>query len=367
MPGDPWHGGTVIVWSLQEFKMNDAIGRRGFLGRTAALAAGAPLMLQGNLHAQQAVPPPPKQFKKIGVEEHWTALNVIEAAGRTPSGTANRQADLDAIRLGEMDAAGVTMQVISNSSYQFLTDAAKATDLAKVNNEILAEAVVKHPTRFAGMAALPTQDPKAAVAELERAVTKLKLRGAMIEGQDHVHWEFLDSQAFRPLWECAASLEVPLYLHPNIPNSESVKLLEGHAEVQNLMWAGAIYTGTQVLRIIGSGVFDEFPKAKLILGHLGELLPYWLGRLDEGARAWKVKKPPSAYIKENIFISTSGHYHPEALTCAINAIGSDHILFATDFAAVNGDLAVQFFERTPMSDEDRERIYHLNAERLFKL
>jgi 2,3-dihydroxybenzoate decarboxylase len=351
----------------EETEMNDAIGRRGFLGKTAAVAASVPLMLQGNLQAQQATPPPPKQFKKIGVEEHWTALDVIEAAGRTPGATANRQADLGDIRLGEMDAAGVTMQVIANSSYQFISDPAKAIDLAKANNVVLAEAIAKHPTRFAGMAALPTQDPKAAVIELERAVTKLKLRGAMIEGQDHAHWEFLDSQAFRPLWECAAALDVPIYLHPNIPNPDSVKLLEGHAEVQNLMWAGAIYTGTQVLRIIGSGVFDEFPKAKLILGHLGELLPYWLGRLDEGARAWKVKNPPSTYIKENIYISTSGHYHPEALMCAINAIGSDHILFATDYASVKGELAVQFLERTPMSDEDRERIYHLNAERLFKL
>src|ERR1039458_1650634 len=167
--------------------MNDAIGRRGFLGRTAAVAAGVPLMVQGNLPTQQAVPPPPKQFKKIGVEEHWTALNVIEAAGRKPTGNATRQADLEAIRLGEMDAAGVTMQVISNSSYQFIADVAKATDLAKANNEVLAEAVARHPTRFAGLAALPTQDPKAATAELERAVTKLKLRGAMIEiGREHV-------------------------------------------------------------------------------------------------------------------------------------------------------------------------------------
>ena len=347
--------------------MNDEIGRRGFLGRTASMAASVPWMLGRAAQAQPAATQSPI-VKRIAVEEHWTRLNVIEAAGRTAAANAGRQADLGQIRLAEMDAAGITMQVIANSSYQFISDPAKATDLTRMNNDFLAETVAQHPDRFAGLAALPTQDPKAAAEELDRAVSKLNLRGAMIEGQDHAHWEFLDSPKFRPLWECAAGLGVPIYLHPNTPNPDSIKLLEGHIEIQSLMWAGAVYTGTQALRIIGSGVFDEFPKATLVLGHLGELLPYWLGRLDESTRGWKnVKKPPSAYIRENIYVTTSGHYRPEALTCAIQALGASHVLFATDYASVDGKLAVDFFEKTPMSDEDREKIYHLNAERLFRL
>jgi 2,3-dihydroxybenzoate decarboxylase len=352
--------------SAKETRMNDGIGRRGFLGKTAAVATSLPLLLQRTVDSQPASSS--TKVKRIAVEEHWTRFNVIEAAGRTPAANADRQADLGDIRLGEMDAAGITMQVIANSSYQFLADAAKAIELTKTNNDFLAAAVAEHPDRFAGLAALPTQDPAAAVKELDRAVTELKLRGAMVEGQDHAHWEFLDSPKFRPLWECAAGLEVPIYLHPNIPHPDSVKLLEGHPEISSLMWAGAIYTGTQALRIIGSGVFDEFPKATMILGHLGELLPYWLGRLDESSRGWKnTKKPPSAYIRENIYVTTSGHYHPEALVCAINALGADHVLFASDYASVKGELAVEFFEKTTMSQSDREKIYHFNAERLFRL
>ena len=355
--------------------MNDPIGRRGFLGKTASAAAALPLLLRGESEAvtpdrgqPSANPQAKPKVKRIAVEEHWTRINVIEAAGRTVSANATRQADLGDIRLGEMDAAGVTMQVIANSSYQFITDTAKAVDLAKMNNDYLAEMIAKHPDRFAGLAALPTQDPKAAADELERAVKQLKLRGAMIEGQDHAHWEFLDSQKFWGLWERAAALEVPIYLHPSTPNPDSFKLLEGHPEIQSLMWAGGVYAATQALRIIGSGVFDAFPKATLILGHLGELLPYWLGRLDESTRGWKnTKKPPSEYIRQNIYASTSGHYRPEALQCTISALGADHVLFATDYASVKGELAVEFFEKTPMNAADREKIYHLNAERLFRL
>ena len=356
--------------------MTDGIDRRGFLGK-AVPALAAPLIIQACSKAektdersstvtpQSAAKP---KMKRIAVEEHWTSEDVRLAIKREKGASTELQADLGEMRLAQMDAAGISMQVIANSSYQAITDPAMAVTLAKKNNDRMAEAIAKHPDRFAGFAALPTQNPKAAADELERAVKQLGLKGAMIEGQDHANWEFLDSQKFWGLWERAAALEVPIYLHPYFVQIDSFKLIEGHPEVQNLMWAGGVYTATQALRIIGSGVFDAFPKATLMLGHLGELLPYWLGRLDEGRGAWKAtKKPPSAYIKENLYATTSGHYNPEALLCAISALGEDRVLFATDYAAVDGKIAVDLCERTPMSDAVREKIYHLNAERLLKL
>jgi 2,3-dihydroxybenzoate decarboxylase len=144
-------------------------------------------------------------------------------------------------------------------------------------------------------------------------------------------------------------------------------MIEGRPELQTLAWAGGVYAATGALRIMASGIFDAFPKAMLILGHLGELLPYWLGRLDEQARGWKTKRPPSAYMRENVLVTTSGLYRPEALVCAIAAMGADRVLFATDWNNVNGKLAVEIFEKTPMSASDREKIYHLNAERWLRL
>lgn len=307
------------------------------------------------------------KYKRIAVEEHWTSEDVREAIQRPKSAFSDRQADLGEIRLAEMDAAGIAMQVIANSSYQGITDASKAIFLAKKNNDHLAEMIRQHPDRFAGFAALPTQDPKAAADELERAVKQLGFKGAMVEGQDHANWEYLDSQKFWSLWERAAALGVPIYLHPNTPSLDSFKLVDGHPELQSLMWAGGVYTATHALRLMGSGVFDAFPGAVIMLGHLGELLPYWLGRLDESSRQWKVKKRPSQYIRENVLVTTSGHYRPEALLCAMAAMGADRVLFATDYAAVDGKVAVEVFEKTPMSDGDREKIYHVNAERWLRL
>ncbi len=349
--------------------MTDKIGRRGFLGKAGSAALAAPLLSQGgransiqpSASLQEGAKP---KVKKIAVEEHWTAEDVAVAGGRAKN---PRQADLGEIRLAEMDAAGVTMQVIANSSYQAITDTSKAVELAKKNNDRLAEAIRKHPDRFAGFAALPTQDPKAAIDEFERAVTKLGFKGAMVEGQDHVNWECLDSQKFWGLWERAAALGAPIYLHPFTPPPDALKIIMERPELQSLAWAGGVYTATQALRLMVSGVFDAFPKATLILGHMGELLPYWLGRLDEQARGWKTKKPPSGYVRDNVLVSTSGLYRPEAVVCAIGALGVDRILFATDYASVSGKVAVEMVERVPISDADKEKIYHLNAERWLRL
>jgi 2,3-dihydroxybenzoate decarboxylase len=272
-----------------------------------------------------------------------------------------------------MDQYGIDMQVLALGSpgLQALDDRAMAIDLAKKTNDYQAGVIQKHPDRFAGFAALPTQDPKAAADELERTVTQMGFKGAMIQG--HTNWEYLDAQKYWVIWERAASLEVPIYLHINDPSADSKKMYEEYPQLAGSMFGWGVEAAMHALRIISSGVFDTYPKATLILGHLGESLPYLLGRLDEGYRALaavdskKLKKSYSEYIRENLLVTTSGLYRPEALVCAISAMGPDRVLYSTDYPFVDLKESVELFDKTPMSDEVREKVSHLNAERWLRL
>jgi 2,3-dihydroxybenzoate decarboxylase len=324
-------------------------------------------------------------MKRIAIEEHWSNKELSDLKNEwttrvgippwnDPSVTspiAARYPDFEKFRLPLMDESGIAMQVLSlgSPSIQGCEDTATAIDIAKRTNDFQAETIRKYPGRFAGFAALPMQDPKAAADELERTVRQLGFKGAMIQG--HTHWEYLDEQKFWVLWERAEALDVPIYLHVNEPSLESRKMYGKHSELMGPGWSWVVETGTHALRIVGAGVFDAFPKAKLILGHLGETLPYLLGRLDEGyettAKAWKLKKKFSEYIRENIYVTTSGKYFPDSLICCVNAMGADHVLFAVDYPWVSIKESVEQIERTPLSDAVKEKIYHLNAERLLKL
>jgi 2,3-dihydroxybenzoate decarboxylase len=324
-------------------------------------------------------------MKRICCEEHWGNQELIDIRNawgkrtgfppsvdpKTTPHVFPRLVDIDERRLPLMDEAGITMQVLSTSSpaIQGIIDAAAAVPAAKRTNDALAEVIRKYPGRFAGLAALPTQDPRAAADELERAVKQLGYKGAMIQGC--TNGEYLDEKKYWVIWERAAALEAPVYLHVAEPSAEARKIYDGHPELLGPIWSWGVEAATHGLRIIGAGVFDAFPNATLILGHLGESLPYLLGRLDEGyAMAFKpvmLNKPFSQYVMENVMITTSGKYNPEALLCAISALGADRILFAADYPWVTPKEAVEHLERTPMSNADREKIYHLNAERVFKL
>jgi 2,3-dihydroxybenzoate decarboxylase len=249
------------------------------------------------------------------------------------------------------------------------TDRDAAVAGAKRYNDGVTAIVGKYPGRFAGYALLPTAYPKEAADELERAVTQLGLKGAIISGS--INGEYLDEQKFWPIWERAEGLGVPIYLHPFEPPAGTTKMYEGHPELMGPAWSWVVDTATHALRIIGAGVFDSFPKTTVILGHMGESLPYLLARFDEGYvmayKTRKLKKLFSEYIKENIVITTSGKYNPEALACAISAMGIDRVLFADDYPFVTPKEAVQQIERTPISDLDKEKIYHLNAERWLRM
>ena len=277
-------------------------------------------------------------------------------------------------RLAAMDACGIDMQVLSLSALTFAAiqgerDTAQAISLARQANDYLAEQVRRHPDRFAGFAALPLQDPKAAADELERAVTQLGFKGALVNG--HTNGEYLDERKFWGVWERAEQLGVPIYLHPGDSPADQMKIYQGYPGLRGAVWNWTVETATHGLRIICSGVFDTFPHAILLLGHMGEALPYTLQRLDFGwggtPQSKQLHHLPWYYVRHNVYITTSGYWSPQALLCTLLAVSADHILFSTDYPYAPLDRQTQFIETAPISEIDLEKICHINAERLLKL
>lgn len=324
-------------------------------------------------------------MRKITLEEHYIQPEfsqyikdqIIQSSFPTAIGAnlpaiiMEKLAEVDARRLAEMDAHGIDVQVLSYNSpgVQLESDPARAVRIAQQMNDYLAERVRAHPDRFAGFATLPLQDPQAAADELERTVTQLGFKGAMVHG--HTNGAYLDERRFWVVWERAVTLDVPIYLHPVNSLPDQVKSYEGYPGLLGATWNWTLETATHALRIICGGVFDAFPQATLILGHMGETLPFGLRRIDDG---WKrspqsqtLKELPSHYVKHNVLITTSGNCSLEALICSLLAVGADHILFSVDYPYVPMDFVVQFIETAPLSDPDRAKIFHLNAERVLKL
>ncbi|WP_410631622.1 amidohydrolase family protein [Amycolatopsis sp. cmx-4-83] len=319
-------------------------------------------------------------MRVIGLEEHFVtgelagygASSATIAQPGKWAEASRRLLDLTGERLSEMDAAGLDVQVLSLNApgIQAETDPAVAVARATAVNDLLAETIAGHPDRFAGFAALPLQDPQAAAKELERAVTQLGLKGALVNA--HTQGRYLDDPALRVVWEYATGLDVPLYLHP-ANGVDTAHVLSGHPELIGPMWSWGTDTASHVLRLIFGGVFDEFPDAKLLLGHLGEGLPYVLWRLDS---RWGfhnhhgielAREHPSDYLRHNLYITTSGVCDHPPLQCALLALGADHILFGTDYPFEEMGTATEFLRTAPIDEADRAKIAHGNAERLLGL
>ncbi|MFJ9779153.1 amidohydrolase family protein [Amycolatopsis sp. NPDC101161] len=283
---------------------------------------------------------------------------------------AKRLGDFTTFRLPDMDEHGIDVQVLSLTApgIQGLTDARQAVADARLANDHLAGVLAAHPDRFRGLAALPLQDPEAAVAELHRAVGTLGLSGALVN--DHTGGSYLDDPRYDPVWAALEDLDVPLYLHPGAPPAEPWRVLADRPELRGPLWSWGAETSGHALRIVFGGVFDRHPRATLILGHLGEFLPFQLARLDS-RYARQEKRPlarkPSEYFGRNILITTSGVCAPAALAGAVLAIGADAILFAVDYPFEDTAEAVRFLEHAPLSDADRAKIGHGNAERVLHL
>ena len=293
--------------------------------------------------------------------------------------------DVGAGRIAEMDAAGIDMQVLSHGapSVQKIADAELAVRLARAANDRLAETVRTHPDRFAAFAALPTPDPKAAADELERTVTRLGFKGAMIHGL--TNGLFIDDRRFWPILERAAKLDVPLYMHPSIPHPAVIEAyykdyIERFPTILRAAWGFTVETATQGIRLILSGVFDEYPGLKIILGHLGEGLPMMLWRINMGfsrdsyqlagatnEALSKAGKSFRDYFCEHFYITTSGFFSNPALLCCVQELGIDRIMFSVDYPFVENRPGMEWLPHIPLCAEDQAKIMSGNAKRLLKL
>lgn len=279
-------------------------------------------------------------------------------------------------RLEQMDDCGIEMAVLSLASdgIQNILDPQLAIRTSREANDALAEIVAAHADRYAGFAALPMQDVSAAGAELERAVGQLGLKGALVNGYsnlgnlDTAH--YYDDPAYDPLWERLQALDLPLYLHPRNPLPSQRRIYDGREELLGPQWAFAAETAVHALRMMVGGVFDRFPKLTIVLGHLGEFLPFAIRRLEARmARLPDVsmKSRPSDYLRDNFWITTSGNSHTASLIGILLELGSDQLIFAADFPFEYLHDGADWFDTVPISDRDRQKIGRENAQRLLKI
>jgi 5-carboxyvanillate decarboxylase len=287
----------------------------------------------------------------------------------------DRLLDMSEGRLRNMDNAGIDMQVLSLSTpgcEQFSPTEGMA--LSKKTNEALSKAISKHPDRFIGLTALAPQSPEEAAKELERAVKELGLRGAKINS--HIRGSYLDDKKYWPIFEVAERLDVPIFLHPNTPGPAAIKLYEDYGfALAGPTWGFGAEAALHAMRLIYSGVFDKYPNLKIILGHLGEGLIFWIYRVDFSfKKPWMeaevrpvIKKAPSEYLRHNFFVNNSGMYSIPAFMSVFLEIGADHIMFAADYPYENSEEASRFIEQVPVSNADKEKIQHQVAEKLFKI
>lgn len=311
----------------------------------------------------------------IALEEHYADPLVVARTGdgeRLPARVVERLADLGEGRIAEMDAAGIDLQVLSHapSAIQQL-DAAEARQLAQATNDRLHGVIDRNPERYAGFAALPTMDPAAAADELERTVAHLGFKGAMIHGRTRD--EFHDLPKFWPIYERAQALDVPIYIHPGPPHPAMVQAyyadyLSDFPTLNSAAWGFTIDTATQVVRLILSGVFDAYPDLKIIVGHMGEAIPYLVDRIEEsinrpGGKAVGFKD----LFTRHFWITTSGHFSTPALMCALLELGIDRILFSVDWPYVENVPGVRWAQSLPLSAEDKEKLFNRNARRLLKI
>lgn len=296
-------------------------------------------------------------------------VRMVEAMGIT--GAGERLTDVGDGRLAAMDTAGIDMQVLSlNAPGVAQLDPTEAIAVARRENDYLAGVVRSHPDRFLGFAALPTPAPEAAADELERSVREHGFKGAMVYG--HARGHYLDEPVFGPLLERAARIGVPLYIHPTPPPQAVIDAQYGGlpAELAGVLagpgWGWHIETGLHVLRLVLSGVFDRLPGLRVIIGHLGEGLPFLLPRFDFAmpASLTKLERPVSAYLRENVYYTISGWTYPAAFLDLLLEVGASRIAFSTDYPFLRMEAGITFLEHLPLSEADKELVAHANAERL---
>ncbi|SEH82877.1 2,3-dihydroxybenzoate decarboxylase [Mycolicibacterium rutilum] len=316
----------------------------------------------------------------IALEEHYawdpaSTGNVVATWLREHNELGyQRLYDRGDLRLEQMDPAGIDFQILSlfDPGVQDETDVGRAVELARRANDDLAETVRRTPDRFGGFATLATQDPAAAATELRRAVTDLGLVGALING--HCQGRYLDDPAYSDLFATAEDLGVPIYLHPTTPHPAVMDAWFAPYVDDGLhlaSWGFAAETGTHVLRLIYSGLFDRFPRLQMIIGHLGEMLPFAAYRVDRyyglggSGSGTRVKRRPSEYLRANFHVTTSGNFCAPAFACTLEVMGADRVMFSVDYPMDDNATGAQFLRDYPMDDATRRKVSSGNAVELF--
>jgi uncharacterized protein len=323
-----------------------------------------------------------ESMRTITLEEHFATPEVLKTSAELQSPSRNnfvkvveeKLLDMGKTRIADMDAAGIDLQVISltNAGLDKL-DGSRATPLIRDANDKLAAAVQAHPQRFAGFAALALQEPEKAASEFERCVRKLGFKGALIHGT--TKGVFLDDPRFTPIFEAAQALDVPIYLHPTLPpkpvEDAYFSGLPGQLGffLSTAAWGWHVETGLHCLRLIGSGLFDRFPKLQIIIGHMGEDLPFSIARADAilSRDTKSLKRKISEYFQQNFYITTSGYFTVPPFLCTLQVVGADRILFSVDYPYSPNTAGRDFLNTLPVGAEDLGKISHGNAERLLKL
>lgn len=364
-----------------------ALDRRQVLGGIAA-AAAAGIAATGSETARAQAR---GRVRKIGTEEACSIPEVAERLGEvarsawdnldlklvksiydappdSPNPLLAQLLDIDEGRLAVMDENDVDMHLLSLTAPGVqMFDADSATALATLANDRLAAAVERHPTRFAALASFAPQDPTRAVREMERAIETLGMNGFVVNS--HTNNEYLDQQKYWPILEAAEALDAPIYIHPRAPSDGMAAPFDDY-RLEAAVWGYGMEVGTHAVRLMLSGVLDRFENLKIVIGHMGEAVPFWLWRLDymgapgRGGRAANALKA-SEYFERNFAITTSGVEDPLALRYCIDKIGVERVMWAIDHPYQPTTPAVTWIDEAPLSDTERELVCHGNAERIF--
>ncbi|MDO4516301.1 MAG: amidohydrolase family protein [Bacillota bacterium] len=331
-------------------------------------------------------------MKIITTEEHVAIPLLAKALQKYPSPDAVRSAaatspdlpfcpDMDLYRdvgdkrLADMDAHGITRQILSCPLQSQRLPAAEGVSVVRDANDFLADAVSRHPDRFSALAVLPWSNPEGAAAELERAVTRLGLKGAILAGRASGENAFLDDSRFSPVLEAAQALEVPIYVHPSATMAQVQDLYYGglgeqlSARLSLYGWGWHHEAGVQILRMILSGAFERFPRLQLIAGHWGEMVPFYLARLDQALprKATGLSRTITETFAQNVWVTPGGIFDYHQLQFVIQTLGAGRILHAADFPFLGNDGAKTFMEQAPIPEADKTKIAYQNAENLFRL
>lgn len=312
----------------------------------------------------------------VALEEHYWDADLVAMypgkEGKRLSDVEQRLLDLGGVRIREMDEAGIDLQVLSHGAPGVhKMEAELAIKMAKQTNDRLKKIIDGNRTRFSGFAMLPAAGPEAAADELERAVTGLGLKGAMIHGL--TNGKFIDEKQFWPIFERAEKLDVPVYLHPSFPHPAVTEAYykdyaASYPEILGPALGFTNETATQVVRMILSGIFEKYPKLKIVVGHLGEGIPFLLWRIDQSfSRPGNSGGSFKDTFRKNFYLTTSGNFSDTALTCSISEMGVDHIMFSVDWPFIGNDIGTSWLHKTSLSDTDKAKIFGGNAKTLLKL